>query len=373
MTNLRKRSCLLLAGAVLAATLILLRAWASIEAEGAAQTERLLPVSVSSPKAVDTFPQVTRHTGLVEAHRASTLAFEPKGRITRLEVGEGEIVEAGQVLAVLDDRRFQASLKEVAGEISATRANLKLARQQEQRQRNLHRDGAGTQRDVDRAEAERRRLEGKLQSLEGRRDGVQANLDDARLTAPFDGVVARRLVGEGELVSPGTPAFRLLDPATLEARIGMPAGVAADYAIGDRVSLTVGGQALEGIVREWLPELDPGRRTRTLRVALDAGAPVVPGQIAHMRHATQVSESGHVLPESALTRARSGLWAVLVAEHEGDAYRLKRVNVEWLYSHDGRVLVRGPLGPGMKVVDAGTHRVVPGQRVAIAGEGGDSD
>ena len=368
MSDQWKRPRVLIALAVLAVALILLRAWASTQpADEEAGHDRLLPVSVSSPEAVERFPQVTRHTGLVEPRRASTLAFQPEGRVTRIEVREGDTVEEGQVLAVLDDRRLRASLKEVEGEIAATRANLDLARQEEERQRNLRRDGASTQRDVDRAEAERRRLEGQLQGLQGRRDRVQANLDDARLKAPFDGIVARRMVDQGDLVSSGTAAFRVLDPATLEARIGMPAGAAADYASGDRVSLTVGDQSLEGTVLERLPELDPGRRTRTLRVELDAGAPVVPGQIAHLRHATEVAESGHVLPESALTRARSGLWAVLVAEADGEeAHQLRRVNVEWLYSHDGRVLVRGPLEPGMKVVDGGTHRVVPGQRVTIA-------
>ncbi|MGM0451240.1 MAG: efflux RND transporter periplasmic adaptor subunit [Pseudomonadota bacterium] len=373
MTDQWKRPRVLVALAVLAVALIILRAWASTQPAEEASSDRLLPVSVSTPESVDSFPQVTRHTGLVEPRRVSTLAFQPEGRVDRIEVREGDAVEEGQVLAVLDDRRLRASLKEVEGEIAATQANLDLARQEEERQRNLRRDGASTQRDVDRAEAERRQLEGQLQGLQGRRDRVQANLDDARLEAPFDGVVARRMVDRGDLVSAGTAAFRVLDPDTLEARIGMPAGAAADYATDDRVSLTVGGQALEGTVLERLPELDPGRRTRTLRVELDTGAPVVPGQIAHLRHATEVAESGHVLPESALTRARSGLWAVLVAEADGDAHQLRRVNVEWLYSHDGRVLVRGPLAPDMKVVDGGTHRVVPGQRVAIADEDAQGD
>ncbi|PAU82191.1 hypothetical protein CK501_03315 [Halovibrio salipaludis] len=374
MTDQWKRPRVLVALAVLAVALIIMRAWASTQPASDSGSDRLLPVSVSTPDAVDAFPQVTRHTGLVEPRRVSTLAFQPEGRVDRIEVREGDAVDEGQVLAVLDDRRLRASLKEVEGEIAATRASLDLARQEEERQRNLRRDGASTQRDVDRAEAERRRLEGQLQGLQGRRDRVQANLDDARLEAPFDGIVARRMVDRGDLVSTGTAAFRVLDPESLEARIGMPAGAAADYAPGDRVALTAGGHALEGTVLERLPELDPGRRTRTLRVELDTSAPVMPGQIAHLRHATEVSQSGHVLPESALTRARSGLWAVLVLEPDGEeAHRIRRVNVEWLYSHDGRVLVRGPLEADMDVVDGGTHRVVPGQRVRIAEEGGDGD
>ena len=329
--------------------------------------DRMLPVSTVTPEKVDQFVVTTRYTGLVESRQAASLAFEPEGRVESLSVEEGDRVEKGQPLAQLDRRRLRAALTEIEGEIEATRAGLSLARQEEERQRNLRRDGASTQRDVDRAVAERRRLQGQLNSLQGRRSRVEADLEDAVLKAPFDGVIAQTHIEQGDLVAPGTPAFRIIQPSNLEARIGLPARAAMDYQMGDAVDLVIGGQSVAGRVLERLPEIDPARRTMTLRVALETGGSeaVYAGQVAHMRHQAQLAESGYVLPQTALSESRSGLWAVLVAEpHEGN-YRIRRVTVEWLNSDGDRVLVRGPLDPAMRVVSGGGHRIVPGQVVTL--------
>lgn len=354
--------------ALVATGVILVYAHAQTPSEPPSEQDRLLPVPVLTPQKVDEFPVTTRYTGLVESRRAATLAFEPKGRVSRIYAREGETVEAGQALAELDRRRLKASLREIEGDIKATQATLALAREEEDRQRNLRRDGAGTQRDVDRAVAERRQRQGQLDSLKGRRDRVRANLDDAVLAAPFDGVIAERRVEQGDLVAAGTPAFRIIQPDNLEARIGLPARQARDYRIGDSVELMIGGKAVEGRILEWLPEIDPARRTLTLRVALKAESDrSMAGQMAHMVHQGMLDESGYVVPEQSLTAARSGLWALLVAEPQSkDRYRVRRIDVEWLNSEGGDALVRGPLEPEMRVISGGTHRVVPGQTVTIA-------
>lgn len=358
----------------LAATVaVLLYSHAGTTTEESLDRDRLLPVATIVPERVEAFPVTTRYTGLVRSRRSATLSFEPRGRVARIHADEGEAVDAGQALAELDRRRLKASLAEVDGDIAATRAALSLAREEQERQRNLRRDGASTQRDVDRAVAERRQREGELESLRGRRDRLQADLDDAVLSAPFDGVVAARDVEEGDLVSSGTPAFRIIQPDNLEARIGLPAAQARHYRVGDSVELHIDGNALEGRILERLPEIDPARRTLTLRVALEnSGAGSFSGQMAHMRHRGTVDESGYVVPEDALAASRSGLWALLVVEpRDGDRYRVRRIDVEWLNSEGGRALVRGPIEPGMRIIAGGTHRVVPGQTVTIAepGEG----
>ena len=359
-----------LLGALLVTAAILVMAHADSGPAPGTRDDRMLPVSTVTPEKVEQFTVTTRYTGLVESRQAASLAFEPEGRVESLSVEEGDRVEKGQPLAQLDRRRLKAALTEIEGEIEATRAGLSLARQEEERQRDLRRDGASTQRDVDRAVAERRRLQGQLNSIGGRRSRVQADLEDAVLKAPFNGVIARTLIEQGDLVAPGTPAFRIIQPENLEARIGLPARAARDYGVGDSVRLVIAGEPVEGRILERLPEIDPARRTMTLRVALDTADSdsVYAGQVAHMRHPDRLDESGYVLPETALSESRSGLWAVLVAEpHEGN-HRIRRVTVEWLNSDGNRVLVRGPLEPSMRVVSGGAHRIVPGQVVKLADE-----
>lgn len=360
-------------GAVVLVAVVLVTAYAGNRqaAPESVPREALLPVATTSLEWVESFPVTTRFTGQVRAARAVTLAFEPAGRVAQLTAEEGEAVSEGQVLAVLDKRRLEARQAELAGEIAATESALDHARREERRQQDLHADGASTQRELDAARSERRQLEGQLRSLNARGDAVAADLDDATLIAPFDGVVAERMIDKGSFVSASTPAFRLIDPASLEAVIGVPARHADRLHPGDTVTLHVGDQQLEGDVLRRVPEI--GRQGRTLSVRVDLSAHagrIFPGQVTHMEYAHALPEEGFVVPEEALLGAGAGLWAVLVAEPVEDGVAVVRqADVQWLYSHNGQALLRGGLESGTRVVAEGVHRLVPGQKVRLPEDG----
>ena len=365
---------LLVLAALTAAAVILLAVYSERGASAgeAASPEALPAVSSRVLEPVTRFEVPTAHTGTLRARESGILSFEPSGRVARVDVDEGDRIEKGQPLAAIDRRRLEGQRREIEGEIEAAEAALDLARQEERRQRDLKQDGASTERELDQAIAERRRLEGQLNSLVGREAVIAANLEDAVLRAPFDGVVVERMVDRGSAVSAGTPAFRVMNPETLEARIGVPGHYADDWQPGDAVSLRVGDESVEGQVRQWLAEVDPQRRTRTLRVELvDSGHGFVPGQMVRIDRVRRLEQAGFVVPEQALVGARSGLWALLILEPEDeDVWVVRRADVEWLHSASGRALVRGGVESGTRIVDQGVQRVVPGQRVRLSdGEG----
>ena len=113
-------------------------------------------------------------------------------------------------------------------------------------------------------------------------------------------------------------------------------------------------------MRTTLPALDRASRTRTAVLDLEAGASVLPGQIARLEIVERVAARGFWLPNTALVKSTRGLWSVFVA-HEG---RVERREVELVHTQSDRVLVRGTLQESERVIVAGTHRVVAGQRVA---------
>ena len=334
----------------------------------AASPDALATVSSRVLEPVSEFEVPTAHTGTLRARQSATLSFEPSGRVAGIEVDEGDRFDEGEALASIDRRRLEGQQREIEGEIEAAEAALDLARQEERRQRELNKDGAGTERELDQAIAERRRLEGQLNSLVGREAVIAANLEDAVLRAPFDGIVVERMVERGSIVSAGTPAFRVMNPQTLEARIGVPGRYAEDWQAGDAVRLRVDGESVEGEVRQWLPEVDPQRRTRTLRVALaESDHGFAPGQMVRIDRVRRLDRTGFVVPEQALVGARSGLWALLILEPEDeDVWIVRRADVEWLHSASDRALVRGSVEAGTRIVDQGVQRVVPGQRVRLS-------
>ncbi|PMR78666.1 efflux RND transporter periplasmic adaptor subunit [Halomonas urumqiensis] len=325
-----------------------------------------LDVSVLRLEASDGFTRDMRLTGSVMARQAVELAFEPAGRVTRVDVDRGDSVARGDVLATLDTRRLESRLVEVQARIDEARAALTLASRQETRASRLAQSNNASQDALDRARTDRLTQQARLSGLEGERTRLEADIEDSTLKAPFAGRILERHIDTGSLVGEGAAAFRLVDVQHLEAHLGLPASLASHFTTGQTVTLSRNGVTLDGAVRASLPQVEADSRTLTLVVDLAPGAPVVPGDLVELHHAIEQPAPGYWVPLDALLAGDRGLWSLLVAEPLGDSdHRVSRASVEVLHTRMGRAYVRGTLEDGMAVIDAGTHRVTPGQRVRL--------
>lgn len=415
-------------GAALAAVLVaiaimglprVLRRDAATGAEG-----RVMPVSVVTVEPATGFSVTQEYTGRIEAPRTSNLGFERGGRLVEIAVAEGAAVTRGQALAHLATELPEAERREMAANLSSAEAvlaelragarteTLDAARAQvreleeqaalaETRKRRLAQllaeravsqdaaDEATTQaqalaarlaaaraqRDELEAGARTEQLaaqEGQVERLRAGLEAIDAVLEQSRLLAPFDGVVTGRFADEGEVLGPGIPVLRVVEAGPREARIAVPVSLADSLAPGSPQAVLVGDAAHEAVVVAVLPEVDPATRSVpvVLRLA-NANAPSVtapvPGQPARIRITVAREDSAHGfwLPKTALAAAPRGLWTCLAVDpDEADGYRVSRRALEIVHVESDRVLVRGLLEAGDRVINDGVHRVVPGQRVA---------
>lgn len=151
--------------------------------------------------------------GTIEPLLQADMAFEVAGRIVEFPVEEGQDVRAGQVLARLDPRDFQANLNKA-------RARQRQAETDVERYRHLVSEGVTA----------RRELELKERNLEVvRADASRAEkaLEDAVLRAPFDGVVARKLVEDITNVQAKQGVLVLQDTSHLKVVVDVPERVMA--------------------------------------------------------------------------------------------------------------------------------------------------
>jgi hypothetical protein len=182
--------------------------------------------------------------------------------------------------------------------------------------------------------------------------------------------VARRYFDEGTITAPGTSLLRIIEDSRLEAWIRLPAATAAGLDEGQSLPIEVAGRHHSAILIGVLPELDPITRTRTAIFELErATEGVVPSQLARIEIRESTEVRGSWLPTTALSRGSRGLWSVLVVEQEGDSGRTvaARRDVELLHTDGERVLVRGTLQAGDRVIQSGTHRIVAGQSIEAEG------
>lgn len=383
--------------------------------------EQGIPVEVVELKPVDSFARKRTYTGKVEAARTSELSLERSGKLIEINVDEGDPVKADMILARLDTRHLKIVRQKLQAERDSAQARLdellagprpqtiaaaeaavrqliaRLKNLQSDHERNeqlLERNAISksvyeaSQYDVQQQQAQLDAAKSQLSELkEGTRKeqlaaqkAVVANLDaqladnqidleDTVLKAPFSGRISKRYADEGTVISPETPLLRLVEDQQLEAHIGVPVEMTPSLKRGARQQVQLNGKTYQSTLKAVLPELDPVTRTREVVLALDkqAAEQLIPGQVIRLAMEEPVEMRGFWLPLSALARGERGLWsayAVVPGKVEGELILEKR-QIEVLHTEGDRVLVRGTLKSGDRMVVDGIHKLANNQRVVI--------
>ncbi len=206
-----------------------------------------------------------------------------------------------------------------------------------------------------------------MRQLEAAIADLDATLNKSTLRSPFAGIIATRQVDEGTVVSAGQAVVRLVENVAPEARIGMPVETASQLQVGDAYTLSLEGDRYPATVAAVLPEVDPETRTQVVVLQLDQAAVprISPGQTVRVEIAETIPTAGIWLPITALTQDIRGLWSTygLMPTEEADLYKVQPQSVEVLHQESDRVLVRGTVAAGDRLVASGVHRLVPGQTV----------
>lgn len=335
-----------------------------------------LTVRVLTVRDHDTLTIERTYRGQLEPRRRSALGFDLAGTVTRLRADEGDRVGAGELLATLDLSRLEARLRQLDAATAEAESGRALAASTLARFERAAERAAVSPQELEEARRGEEAAQATLARVQAERDLVAVDLDKARLRAPYHAVVTRRLVDEGQVVSPGTVVLELMELDHPRVRIGVPVEVARDLELSAEVRVRLGGREVTARPLTLLPEQSSRTRTVDLLLELDEElGELRAGETATLRVPSRESGDGYLLPLSALTESARGLWSCLVAVPSSDAdgvHRLESrpVEVVEVTAADGgqpRAWVRGAIEPGDRVVAEGLQRLVPGQTVRIAG------
>jgi RND family efflux transporter MFP subunit len=194
---------------------------------------------------------------------------------------------------------------------------------------------------------------------------VALDVAKSTLRAPFAGVLSTRRLDEGAVVAAGAELAMLQETARPQARVGVPADIAASLAPGAALTLETRTGGVEGALRAASPDVDPATRTRSLLVDLPAEAPLAMGELVRLVLSRPVADRGAWVPLTALQEGERGLWAIYLVAPDGQGGHVaRREAVEALHVEEGRAFVRGAFADGALLVTEGVNRVTQGQRVA---------
>src|SRR5262249_45789015 len=136
-------------------------------------------------------------TGELVAVEEASVAAEVGGRITALRVSEGAPVHAGDVVLEIDRERRELELANENAMVAAARSEIAQQRRELDRIRTLHKSEAASQAQLDAATTRVSAAEAALAAAEAKLGLARLALRNASVAAPFDGLVARRVVSAG--------------------------------------------------------------------------------------------------------------------------------------------------------------------------------
>jgi RND family efflux transporter MFP subunit len=305
---------------------------------------------------------------VVQAVVKSKVAAE----VANVHVQDGERIAAGQVLISLDTADLRARYDAQMASVAEMKARLDLASKNEANNRQLLQQNFISQNAFDAVSNTAEVARANLKSAEAQAAISQRALNDAAIRAPFNGIVAKRMVNVGEKVSPDMSVIQVVDLSRMELEAGVPVSEIPGIKVGQEISFTVDGFArrqFQGKVERINPSAEAG--SRSISVFLSLANPeqaLKGGMFATGRLAAQSRGAVNSIPLAAL-REEGGQSYVFVVEQAKIAR--KPVSAGTRNVDLGMVEIRDGLKVGAQVVAVKMEGLKAGAKAIIKTEATD--
>jgi membrane fusion protein (multidrug efflux system) len=302
--------------------------------------------------------------GTLRADRAIEVRPKRAGHVRELPLVEGASVEAGSVLANLDDTDLRAQVAVAEATLRDAQVRARNARRQYDRADTLLGEGIVAQQQHDDLRAELDRAVASVAVAEAALALARAQLAETVVRAPFDGIIGQRRVDVGAYVGEGDTLVTLVDLDPLEIEFAVPDRHLAMLEVERPVSIGVAShpdRRFVGRVVFVAPEVDEVNRTVTVKADLpNPDGMLRPGQFVTVTLTLERRQDALLVPEEALLSDGRRPLVFVVA---GDVATARPVRTGARVP--GRVQIVEGLEAGDRVVSAGHEKLDPGAENAV--------
>jgi multidrug efflux system membrane fusion protein len=328
-----------------------------------------IPVIVASAERRDV-PVYLTGLGTITAFNTVTVRTRVDGQIVQVAFREGQEVNKGDLLLVIDPRPFEVQLSQAQASLARDQAQLADARLNLERDRDLLAQGILPQQQMDSQRALVQQLEASAQVDQSQIDNARLQLTYCRITAPVGGRVGLRLVDEGNVVRAadlnGLLVITQLEPITVLFTLpedSLPAVArrmkdgslpVEAYSRDDQTKLASG--SLLTIDNQ----IDSSTGTGRLKAVFEnRDRTLWPNQFVNVRLLLEVKKAQIVVPAAAVQRGSQGVFAYVVKPDKTIEVHLLTVGL----TQGGIAAIDEGLAPGDQVVTDGHEKVQAGSRV----------
>ncbi|MBF0347194.1 MAG: efflux RND transporter periplasmic adaptor subunit [Magnetococcales bacterium] len=315
----------------------------------------------------ETWSELPSQVGEIRSRSESDLGFRIAGKLIDRQVGLGDEVRKGEILARLDEQDERNRQAAAQAELAAAQASLVQTEAEEQRQSKLLTDGYATRTRYDAALQARDAARAAVRAAEAKLRLARDHLGYAVLRAPSDGVISAVGAEVGQVMATGQMVVRLADLERKDAVftlaesavLRLPKDIDVEVHLLDAPEVTAHGR-----IEQTAPNADPVTHTYTVKVGLTNPPDAMRLGMSVLGRVRMEGQQVISLPASALFEKDGGA-AVWVVDPKSGTVDL--VQVELTRNDPDRILVASGLDEGAVVVTAGVQRLWPGLKVRLLG------
>lgn len=292
-------------------------------------------------------------SGILTSSAEQRLSFKIGGVIRKIYVDEGDVVRAGQLLAILDKTEIDA-------QVAQAQQGLAKAERDLSRVQGLYKDSSATLELLENATT------GRDIAKESARI-AQFNQQYAEIRATRGCKIIKKLMNEGEITGPGTPVFVLFETGKDDwvVKIDVSDRDWARLSLGMAAKVTMDayeGTIFQGKVTDLAPAADPtnGLYTVEIRIA-PQGKRFAPGLFAKVDISSSQSRAYTTVPIESIVEGEGKSAYVFALQPDGVS--VKKLPVQVAFIENDRVVISGGLENVQEVVTAGAPYLTEKKKV----------
>jgi len=305
-------------------------------------------------------------SGELRAAREATVRAELGGAVVEVAVDEAQAVRRGALLARIETRTLEEARQSAASALRSAENQLGVARREAERTERLVEAGALAARELDLARSTVASVEAAVADARSRLASAERSLGDTVISAPLTGVVSTRAVHTGDVVTPGTELFRIIDPSSMRLEASVPSEDLSVLRVGASVEFRVRGydRPFTGRIERIAPQADAATRQVPIYVSVpNAGGDLVAGLFAEGRVVSETA-TGLVVPTNAVNLTGPAPWVLRVSQ--GKTERVP-VTLGLRDPRNEQVQIASGLSEGEMLLRGAAQGITPGTPVKVAG------
>ncbi|MEI8210895.1 MAG: efflux RND transporter periplasmic adaptor subunit [Planctomycetota bacterium] len=351
-----------------------LDAWIRPPASDPRKTRPAPLVTIASAKK-ESVSQFINCLGTVTAFNSVSVKSRVDGELVDVAFREGQMVEAGQLLARIDPRGFEAARDQTQGQLQRDLAALELARLNFERSKNLTSETSLSQQERDEFDAIYKQAQAVVDVDRAALANTELQVTYTKITSPIGGRVGLRLVDQGNMVKASDPngiaVITQLKPISIVFPIPQDEIPRVQKQLAASKSVPVFAydrsfkeQLAEGTLTAIDNQVDATTGTLRLKATFENEAEnLFPNQFVNVRLLVKQWEDSIVIPSTAIQRGADFLYVYVV----GDDSTVDVARVDVAFSEAGRTVVASGLSEGQLVVTEGTDKLQPKGKVTLPG------